>query len=82
VRLLNICIGLDVWLDSQVEIEDGLPSPASLREKAFKALVEVLRSLGGNVTRVEQPEEPRLMILRSLLSECIELVFGTCKLFE
>ncbi|KAF8329613.1 hypothetical protein F5887DRAFT_116131 [Amanita rubescens] len=74
VRLLNICNGLDVWLDSQVEIEDGLPSPATLREKAFKALVGVLRSLGGNVTRIEQPEEPRWKILRSLLNECIELV--------
>ena len=76
VRLLNICNVLDVWLDSQVEIEDSFPSPATLREKAFKALVEVLRSLGGNVTRVEQPEEPRWKILRSLLSECIELVSG------
>jgi len=76
VRLLNICNGLDVWLDSQVETGDGLPSPATLREKAFKALVEVLRSLGGSVPRVEQPEEPRWKILRSLLSECIELVSG------
>ena len=76
VRLLNICNVLDVWLDSQVEIEDDLPSPVTLREKAFKALIEVLRSLGGNVTRVEQPGEPRWKILRSLLSECIELVSG------
>jgi hypothetical protein len=60
---------LDVWLDNQVEIEDGLPSPATLREKAFKALVEVLPSLGGNLTRVEQPEEPRRKTWRSLLGK-------------
>jgi hypothetical protein len=53
-----------------------LPSPATLREKVFKALVEVLRSLGGNVTRVEQSEEPHWKILRNLLGECRELVSG------
>ena len=76
VRLLNICNVLDVWLDGQVEIEDGIPSPTTLRELAFKALVAVLRSLGGSITRFCQPEEPRWKVLRILLTECTELVSG------
>jgi hypothetical protein len=73
VRLLNICNGLD----RQPSGDRGRLAFSSYAEgEAFKALVEVLRSLGGNVTRVEQPEEPRWKILRGLLGECIELVSG------
>jgi serine/threonine-protein kinase ATR len=82
VRLLNICNVLDVWLDGQVEVEDGLPSPTTLREQAFKALVAFLRSLGGSITRPAQQEEPRWKVLRILLAECTELVFGVFVNFE
>ncbi|KAF8622078.1 hypothetical protein AX15_007222 [Amanita polypyramis BW_CC] len=73
-RLLNLCNVLDVWLDCEVEVEDGIPTPSMLRDRSFQALVEVLRCLGGRVLITKPSEEPCWKFLRDLLNECADLV--------
>ncbi|KAF8638618.1 hypothetical protein AX17_002159 [Amanita inopinata Kibby_2008] len=74
IRLLKFCNILDVWVEAGVEIEHGLPSPRTLREKCFQALVGVLRCLGGKIARSGLSKEPRWRYLRSILIECEELI--------
>ncbi|KAK2465988.1 hypothetical protein APHAL10511_001629 [Amanita phalloides] len=74
VRLVNLCNALDVWLDRDVEVEDGVPLPIELRDKSFKALIALLRYFGGNMVRIRQSEEPRWKVLRHLLNEFVQLV--------
>ncbi|KAM6496139.1 hypothetical protein JOM56_008845 [Amanita muscaria] len=75
VQLLNLCNILDVWLEGDVDGEDGIPLPSILRKKSFQALVAVLRCLGGNVG-INQVDEPRWRILRDLLGETVNLIHG------
>ena len=77
VRLLNLCNVLDVWLEAGIDLEHGIPSPNTLRGSTFRALVEVLRCLGGTIVAAGQSDEPRWKRLRDILNECIDIIDGT-----
>src|ERR1700685_1785932 len=75
VRLLHLCSALDSWLDVAIPIEDGVPTPHRLREKAFRVAVDLLRHLGG-ITTSGGHSTPSWKTLRGILIECLDVAQG------
>jgi serine/threonine-protein kinase ATR len=75
VRLLNLCSALDSWLDVDIIVEDEIPTPARIREKALAVAIDILRYLGG-ITTGGGSHAPSWKILRSILIECLDVGQG------
>ncbi|KAF9450927.1 hypothetical protein P691DRAFT_418307 [Macrolepiota fuliginosa MF-IS2] len=72
-RLLNLCLVLDLWVDIEIRLEEGLADPKILRKKGFEVLVTLLRGLGGNVLTTAGIVEASWRTLRVILNECLEV---------
>jgi len=75
VRLLNLCSALDSWLDVDIIVEDDIPTPARIREKALTVGIDILRYLGGTTTGGGS-HVLSWRILRSILIECLDVGQG------
>jgi serine/threonine-protein kinase ATR len=75
VRLLNLCSALDSWLDVDIIVEDEIPTPVRIREKALAVAIDILRYLGG-ITTGGGSQAPSWKILRDILIECLDVGQG------
>lgn len=77
-RLIKFCLLLDVWADVPDLELDGLPTPQSLQERAFLAILSIIHHLGSGAVVSVGDEDPMWKILQSILLECIGVSQGTC----
>lgn len=75
-RLLNLCSALDSWIDVEVPVEEGIPTPLHLRGQAFQTTTDLLRHLGGNISMSGGPDAPTWKILKSIMCECLDVTQG------
>ncbi|KAF9478660.1 hypothetical protein BDN70DRAFT_30460 [Pholiota conissans] len=73
VRLLDLCRALDVWMEMDVICGDETFLPSHMKERAFDAVVSVLRGMGSNDPILSGEDNPSWKVLRAILEECIEI---------
>lgn len=74
-RLLDLCWVLEVWTEVEIDCGGELFSPTHMKDKAFGALITLLRGLDGSPVHSEQ-QEPSWNILRSILKEVLDVSSG------
>jgi hypothetical protein len=74
-RIMNLCHVLDVWTYMDVVHEQGVPTPAELKQKAFETLLVVLQDFGRS-TAVDEVEGSAWQILNKMLVHSLEACEG------
>ncbi|TFY78245.1 hypothetical protein EWM64_g5764 [Hericium alpestre] len=81
LRLLNLCGALDTRRDPEI-LDDAVPSPKQLREKAFMVAVETLKYLGNTICQSNTAEKTTWEIMKRIVQECLESGRVTLTLFR
>jgi serine/threonine-protein kinase ATR len=79
VRLLDLCFVLDSWVNIEMQLEDGLVHPKVLRQRGMEVLVIFLRGAGGSMLSTISIAGSSWKILRSVVSECLDVCQGEFK---
>lgn len=74
VRLLDLCVVLEAWLEVDVSPLDVNLSPLALRTKANRVIIVILRSLGSS--SLGTVSEHLWKQLRRILIECLDIIRG------
>lgn len=76
VRLLNVGLSLDPWLDiPDIEAKEDFPSPRVLRDRALRAARQIMVSLGNKV-KLDTAGDPGWKMLLKIVNECIAVCQG------